>query len=160
MAENEGPGAPGRERPRAIRLTIAYDGDRMELVSRQSVAMRVPPSDPVGGMAETAETAEMAGFWVDLKDAEDRTLFRRVMHEPIRRDVEVFSPDPRQTIQRAPMPEGAEPRGVFSVVLPEMEAAEAVSLIGPPLGPAVRELGVERAEPSREIARFALKPRT
>jgi hypothetical protein len=152
MAENESPAPPPRERPRAVRLTIAYNGDQMELVSRQSVAMTVPPSDPVESFAERA------GFWVDLKDEQDQTLYRRVMHDPIRRDVEVFSPDPEQTVQRAAV---AEPQGVFSVVLPEIEAAQAVSLIGSPPPPPPDELAiaVERAQPAREIARFDLKPR-
>jgi hypothetical protein len=148
MAENE---SPPRERPRAVRLTIAYSGDQMELVSQQSVAMKAPPSDPVEPMAE------LAGFWVDLKDEQDQTLYRRVMHDPIRRDVEVFSPGPQQTVERAPV---AEPQGVFSVVLPEMEAAQAVSLIGsPPPQPAGMSLGAEEPQPAREIARFDLKPR-
>ena len=116
--------------------------------------MKAPPSDPI------EEVAARAGFMVDLKDEQDQTLYRRVMHDPIQRDVEVFSPDPRQTVQRAPV---ALPRGVFSVVLPEIEAAQAVSLIGPPPPSAERRLGVARAEaiqePAREIARFELKPR-
>lgn len=150
MAENEPQPPPPPERPRAVRLTIAYDGDRMEMVSQQSVAMRVPPSDPLEAVAE-----ERSGFWVDLKDAQDRTLFRRVLHDPIRRDVEVFSPDPRQTVQRVPV---AEPRGVFSVILPEIEAAQAVSLIGSPVR-TTEAFAAERVEqPSREIARFDLKP--
>jgi len=182
MAENEDPGAPPPERPRAVRLTIAYEGDRMELVAQQSVAMKVPPSDPVEGgpgpagpgvdLGEPGEGAvARTGFWVDVKDAEDRTLYRRVMHEPIRRDVEVFSPEPRQTVQRAPL-ETAEPRGVFTVVLPEIEAAQAVSLIGPrpqpaePTGPATpaglakQITAAERAAaPVGELARFELRPR-
>ena len=154
MAENETPTPAPPERPRAVRLTIAYNGDQMELVSQQSVAMQAPPSDPI------EDVAARAGFMFDLKDEQDQTLYRRIMHDPIQRDVEVFSPDPRQTVQRAPV---AEPQGVFSVVLPEMEAAQAVSLIGPPPPSAEREFGIAGTEaiqePAREIARFELKPR-
>jgi hypothetical protein len=161
MADDETPGPPAPERPRAVRLTIAYSGDQMEMVSQQSVAMKVPPSDPVesaaAGAAGAGVAAEQTGFWVDLKDEQDQTLYRRVLHDPIQREVEVFSPDPRQTVQRVSV---AEPRGVFSVVLPEIEAAQAVSLVGPPpqpTGPAA--LAAEGPEPAREIARFDLKPR-
>ena len=149
MAENETPASSPPGRPRAVRLTIAYDGDQMEMVSQQSVAMKVPPSDPI------EDVAERAGFMVDLKDAQDQTLYRRVMHDPMPRDVEVFSPDPQQTVQRAPV---SEPRGVFSVVLPEIEAAQAVSLIGP-APPSEQVFEAARTEPVREIARFALKPK-
>jgi hypothetical protein len=154
MADSKAP-----ERPRAVRLTIAYNGDQMELVSQQSVAMKVPPSDPIESAANIAEAAAMqTGFWVDLKDEQDQTLYRRVMHDPIRRDVEVFSPPGLpQTVERAPV---AEPRGVFSVVLPEIEAAQAVSLVGTPPQPmGAAELAAEGPEPAREIARFDLKSR-
>jgi hypothetical protein len=43
------------------------------------------------------------------------------------------------------------------VVLPEIEAAEAVSLIGPPLREEERTLALEQGEPVREIARFDWK---
>ena len=154
MAENETP-----ERPRSVRLTIAYDGDRMEMVSQQSVAMKAPPSDPVESAPAAAMDAGPTGFWVDLKDEQDQTLYRRVLHDPVPRHVEAFSPDPRQTVQRVPVPI-TESRGVFSVVLPEIEAAQAVSLIGPPpqpTGPGA--LAEEGPQPSREIARFDLTPR-
>ncbi len=144
MAENQ-----------AVRLTIAYKGDQMELISQQSVTMRVPPSDSVESFAERT------GFWVDLKDEQDQTLYRRVMHDPVRRDAEVFSPDPEQPIYRTPV---AEAQGVFSLVLPQIEAAQAVSLIGS--RPRNAEKGtaaeIEGAEPARarEIARFELKPKS
>ena len=135
----------------------------MEMVSQQSVAMKVPPSDPLESAAmataDAADAAEPTGFWVDLKDDQDQTLYRRMLHEPIQRHVEVFSPDPRQTVERVPV---AEPRGVFSVVLPEIEAAQAVSLMGPPpqpTGPTEGVLSMDQAETVREIARFDLKPR-
>jgi hypothetical protein len=157
MADNERT-SPPPERPRAIRLTIAYEGDQLRLVSRQDVAMKVPPSDPVTGLEERA------GFWVDLKDEQDQTLYRRVMHDPIRRDVEVFSQGTQRNIHRAPV---AEPKGVFTVVLPEIEAAQAVALIGSPPRPPGRELspqaaseGMPEARTAREIARFDLKPRS
>ncbi|HEX5760216.1 MAG TPA: hypothetical protein VF121_13580 [Thermoanaerobaculia bacterium] len=65
-------------RPRAVLLTIAYEGDRLELVAQQSVTMKVPRSDPVEG-----PRAAQAGFWVDLKDSADRTLYRRLLQEPM-----------------------------------------------------------------------------
>lgn len=155
MADNERTGPRTTERPRAVRLTISYQGDRLELVSRQGVAMQAPPSDPVESFAQRA------GFWVDLKDDQDQTLYRRVMHDPIRQDVEVFSPPGTgRTVHRTPV---AEPKGVFSVVLPEIEAAQAVSLIGSPLRSAQRDLAVELEGvgpgQAREIARFDLRPR-
>lgn len=154
MPEDEAPDSPAPERPRAVRLTIAYNGDQMELVSQQNVAMRVPPSDPVESLTAAAE--EPTGYWVDLKDDQDQTLYRRLLDDPIPSHVEVFSPDPEQSMQRVPV---AEPRGVISIVLPEIEAAQAVSLVGPPTPSPESPLAMSEPEPVRELARFDLKPK-
>ena len=138
------------ESPKAMRLTFSYDGDDVKLVSKQTVDMVVPPSDPVKGFAR------QKGFWAELKGAEDRTLYRQVMHNPTRNDAEVFSDDPEQSISRAPAPKR---KGVFVVVVPETDKGEAVSLVrsaptkkGAARG--IRSLATERAT---EFARFKIK---
>lgn len=136
--------------PRAMRLTFAYDGDDVKLVSKQSVEMVAPPSDPIKG------SAQQKGFWAELKGAKNKTLYRQVMHNPTRNDAEVFSDDPAQSISRAPAPKR---KGVFVVVVPETDKGEAVTLVrsatykkGADRG--LRSLATERAT---EFARFRIK---
>jgi len=76
----------------AVRLIFEYDGENVRLVSRQHVDMAPPPSDALDGFAG------QKGFWAELRGADGGLLYRQVMHDPIRRDVEVFSDDPLQTI--------------------------------------------------------------
>jgi hypothetical protein len=126
---------------RALRLTFEYAGSEVRLVSRQRVAMLVPPPDPAGA------EEEQAGFWYEVQDAQGRPIYRRRAPNPVRTDVEVFSPDPNEPFTHVEMP---EPRGVFTLLVPDLEGARTLALVGGPPGP---EQGVRAAQ---EIARFDL----
>ena len=134
----------------AMRLTFSYAGDDVKLISQQPVDIVVPPSDPLKGFNK------QKGFWAELKNAKDKTLYRRVMHNPTRNDAEVFSDDPEQSISREPAPKR---KGVFVVVVPDSDKGDSVTLSrsepetrGPARG--VRALA---SKPASEILRFKLK---
>ena len=140
-----------------MRLTFSYQGDQVKLVSQQPVEMTVPPSDPVKGYQQ------QKGFWAELKGDQDKTLFRRVLHNPTRNDAEVFSDDPEQSISRAPAPKR---KGVFVVVVPHTEKGREVTLSRSTGNPNIEAAGAPRGMaamrslatgPAREIARFKLK---
>ena len=144
------------DRPRAVRLTFAYKGDKVELVSQQRVEMRVPPTGPV------RRGARQGGFWYELKDATNRTLYRHVMPNPIVRDVEVFTNEPKQPVRRQPV---SEPEGVFTVLVPELRGGHAVTLSTiAPAAPWTRARTRGRARgpatraKARELARVVLEP--
>ena len=143
--------------PTAMRLTFSYQGDQVKLVSQQPVEMTVPPSDPVKGYEE------QKGFWAEVKGDQDKTLFRRVLHNPTRNDAEVFSDDPEQSISRAPAPKR---KGVFVVLVPHTEKSREVTLSRSSGNPNIEAAGAPRGMaamrslatgPAREIARFKLK---
>lgn len=134
---------PGQsDGPSAVRLIFSYEGDDITLVSRQRVSMRPPASEPPDRSLEGR-----SGFWVELRDEGGQPLRRQLMHDPIRRDAEVFSEDPDRSVARIPV---ERPTGVFAVLIPEIEEADHVALLGPPL-----EERTALAE-AREIARFSL----
>ena len=141
--------------PRAVRLTFTYEGDEVRLVSRQPVEMITPPSDMLSGYEDEQ------GFWIEVRNDQEETLHRRVMQDPLRRDVEVFLPDPEQSVVRAPV---ENPMGSFSVVIPDLEEADHVALLssGAPSA-AARGVSPEAAArapagPASEFARFSLRP--
>ena len=140
------------EPAKAMRLTFSYDGDDVKLISQQRAEMVVPASDPVTGFKK------QKGFWAELKNDRDKTLYRRVMHNPTRNDAEVFpDPDtPGQGISREPAPKR---KGVFVVVVPDTDKGDEVTLSrsspqtrGPAKG--LRALAIK---PATEILRFKLK---
>lgn len=135
---------------KAMRLTFSYDGDDVKLISQKRAEMMVPPSDPVTGFNK------QKGFWAELKNERDKTLYRHVMHNPTRNDAEVFPETPGQTISREPAPKR---KGVFVVVVPDADKGEEVTLSrsspeeeGPESG--LRALA---STPATEIMRFKLK---
>ena len=141
---------PAAESSKAMRLTFSYDGDSVKLVSQQPVEMIVPPSDSVKGFQKHK------GFWAELKSEQDKTLYRRVMHNPTRNDAEVFSDDPEQSISREP---ALKRKGVFVVVVPDTDKGHAVTLSrssAPVKGPA-RGIRALASKPATEFARFKLR---
>jgi hypothetical protein len=145
------------ESPKAMRLTFSYQGDQVKLVSQQPVEMTVPPSDPLKGYEE------QKGFWAELKSDQDKTLYRRVLHNPTRNDAEVFSDDPEQSISREPAPKR---KGVFVVVVPVSDKGHEVTLSRSSGQPDIEAAGAPRGMaamrslatgPATEIARFKLK---
>lgn len=129
-------------KPGAVRLTFSYEGNDIKLISRQRVNVVAPLSEPLESSLEG-----QSGFWVEVRDEAGHLLRRQLMHDPIRRDAEVFSEEPARSVARIPL---ERPSGVFVVLIPEVEGADHVVLIGTPPAerPALRE--------AREIARFNL----
>lgn len=135
---------------KAMRLTFSYDGDDVKLISQQRTEMMVPPSDPLKGYGKHK------GFWAELKNERDKTLYRHVMHNPTRNDAEVFPETPGQSISREPAPKR---KGVFVVVVPDTNKGEEVTLCRSSpeeQGPA-RGLLALATKPATEIMRFKLK---
>jgi hypothetical protein len=150
---------------KALRLTFSFKDGVVQLASTTGVDMVVPPDDAPAKAPEQ-------GFWAELRDPSNRTLFRRVLHNPIPVDREVFSEDHGKTLSRAP---GAPSQGMFTVVVPNHADATALALFSShheaAQTPAVPPAGISHALPfhavravstrldaAREIARFDLKP--
>lgn len=132
---------PSKKKDLALRLMFSYEGRDVRLVSRQSVEMVTPPSDPI------RVQEGQAGFWYELRDAEGRTLYRRVIQNPIKFAVEVRSDDPKRPLMWQKV---SEPRGSFVLLMPDLKQAYTLVLFGSPPEPEAA------AEPAKEIARFNL----
>lgn len=139
----ENQAAPARSGgPNAVRLIFSYEGNDIELISRQRVGVVTPPSEPMEGSLKG-----QSGFWAEVRDEAEQPLHRQLMHDPVRHDAEVFSEDPERSVARIPL---ERPTGVFAVLIPEIEEADHLVFIGTPLEerPALAE--------ARDIARFSL----
>lgn len=98
--------------PKAVRLTFSYEGNKVKLVSQEAVEMTVQPSDRI------KDYYKQTGFWAEIRNKQAKTLYRRVMYNPTRKDVEVFSDDPEVGITRRPAPKR---KGRFVVLMPDMD---------------------------------------
>jgi hypothetical protein len=125
---------------RALRLTFSYTGGDVELAARQRVDMTAPP-----GETNTLERGR-AGSWLELMDDRGRVLYQRVLHSPIRYDVEVAEVADERRLRRRPV-DTAE--GIFQVVVPDLPATQTIRLFtSTPESdePAVESLRMSRAD--------------
>jgi hypothetical protein len=127
---------------RAVRMIFSYEGDEIRLVSRQPVEVVIPPTDRVSEGEQ--------GFWVETRSADGTTLHRRILPDPYRQDVEVFSDNPEQSVSRTPV---ERPRGSFAVLVP-IDDADHVALFS---SAAPRAPEAPAGAPAVEVARFSLR---
>jgi hypothetical protein len=128
--------------PSAVRLTFSYKGERLKLVKQQILRMTPPPSD------ELKETKEASGFWVEVRDAKHKVLYRRAMQSPVRRYAEVRADDPDMPLA---MQEVKDPSGIFTILIPHIDKAVEVALFSSPSEEKKRLL------PATEIGRYNLR---
>lgn len=125
--------------PLALRLTFGYDETAIRLLKSQRIEKRLPAS-------VTAPPQEgQAGYWFEVRDANNKLVYHRVLDDPLQLSFEVFSDDPEGSIRRVPNPNR---RGEFTLVVPDVPNAATLILYGPPLG-ATSEM--ERAQ---ELVRY------
>jgi hypothetical protein len=118
---------------RAVRLIFEYEGDRVRLVSQQDVDVAVTAVDP--------SQVAPAGYYVDTRDTENRTLARVPAREAFGSSLEVFPQNPGEPITRVDV---AQPRGAFTVVVPAPERTDHVTVLQL-VAPQAREPGGQPA---------------
>jgi hypothetical protein len=104
---------------RSLRLIFEYEDRKVRLISVQPVEMMAPP--PQALRPQVGE----AGSWLELRDEAGQALYRRVIQDPLRGDLEVVVEDPEAPLQRVPV---RRPSGAFHVVVPEIPGAHTVAL--------------------------------
>jgi hypothetical protein len=129
----------GVESQPALRFLFEYQGTDVRLISKQQLRMLVPPSDPIEGYEG------QSGFWFELRDNAGSTLYRRIVRNPIQHHVEVHS-QPDEPMSRRVL---ENPKGVFTVLVPDLPQADRLALVSSPFTKAYG--------PARELASFPLK---
>ena len=75
-----------KQNNKVLRLTFSYEGSNIQLISQQKIEKVLPPSGPSDNSKQN-----QTGFWYQLTDSKNNTLYRQVMDFPIKTDTEVFS---------------------------------------------------------------------
>jgi hypothetical protein len=124
---------------KALRLTFSYSSKGIHLDEIQLLeGMPSPPTDPIQHGPE-------AGFWYELRDAKNATLYRQVVDDPMRHEAEVYTegaPIERQTKE--------DHADSFTLLAPSLEGVTTITLFSSPLDPAA--FGAA----AKEIARFSV----
>jgi hypothetical protein len=137
MDSNSGGGGAGPTK--ALRLTFSYSRKGIHLDEIQPLeGMPLPPTDPIQHGPE-------AGFWYELRDAKNATLYRQVLENPLRHEAEVYTegaPIDRQTLE--------DHADSFTLLVPSLEGVTTIALFSSPRDSAVFGAAAQ------EIARFSL----
>jgi hypothetical protein len=134
-------------RNRSLRLFFEYDQTGVRLVSVQRLEMIAPP--PQAAVAPQNQR----GSWLELHDGEGRPLYRRVIDNPLRHDLEVVVDDPRRPLQRV---RAAEPGGAFFLVVPDLPLARTLVLTTEPPPQRTRARTRPAPLPPLQVNRFEL----
>ena len=133
------PPTPSRK---TLRLTFRVSNGKVALVSHERLQMITPPQ-----IGETPQAGKHSGFWMELRNSANRSVAHRLISPTQLSSVEVHSPDGTITRQF-----GEVQDGIFEVLLPDVDDAQAVVLMGDPL---IQAPGTaKRTEGSGELARF------
>jgi len=127
---------------RTLRLTFAYEGSRIELVSQMRVEKITPPS------LTPCPDENSSGYWVELQDKRGKCLFHRLLPDAIKDSAEIYPQN--KPLTRVPL---REIKGRFEVLLPDLEEGVQVVVMGHP----ITEKGLRRHEPCRALAKFAIR---
>ena len=120
LGDEAGQGGPAK----AIRLTLVQDGNDLKVISRQSVRMRVPASDPTYGFESKS------GFWLEVRSAEHDVVYRRSIPDPLDEEIEAPSGDPERPFTRARAPD----ERVFVLLVPDTDDGRELVLCASPRG--------------------------
>ena len=96
----------------AIRLTFSYDGDKINVTSKQKINKFLPPADNIAGQEASSR------FWYELRDSKSNVIYDQNLNDIIKDDVEIFSTNPNDPAFM--MHELSDKKGVFSIVIPDM----------------------------------------
>jgi hypothetical protein len=100
-----------------LRVTFRIDGEQIEIIDRERVAMMLPPSD------ELEADLPRSGFWYELQDSDGNPLYRRMTSNPMSRQVEVPTGDPEQPLAYQEVERLSR---VFSVIVPDVPEGRSV----------------------------------
>lgn len=110
----------------AIRLLGSYEGEKYVVEAQERVEMLVPESDP---LVDPTQPRGEIGFWLELRDAAGKPLYRQIMRDPFSDHVEVFG-DPKN--DREPpmsMAPGGTPKGYLVLLVPDQPEGATVALV-------------------------------
>ncbi len=137
---------PDHAPDQSIRVTCSFIGDRIDVEDIELLDKVAPASDPLPPRDETPQS----GFWYDVLDGQDRPLYRRAMHPPIRFAAERRAHRQGGEVANLPV---EQPSSLFFLLLPRLAEARRIVLYSSPLA------FDAPLEPATALARFDLPTR-
>jgi hypothetical protein len=143
MSKRRAVSAASKQRNSAVRLIFEQKKGKVKLVSTQRVSMIVPPPQAL------TSARGNRGSWFELRDQQDRPVYRRVIENPLH-DIEVVADDPGRPLQRVKVD---QPRSAFFLIVPDITGARRLALNLEP-----REMSTAASDKRGKAARKTAAP--
>lgn len=106
----------------SIRLTCTYEGEEVTIQEQERVEMLSPASD------DDMNFDNVVGFWLELRDDKGKSLYRQVMQDPFRSDIEIFgdTKSGEETVSRSPI---KTVKGHLVLVVPALPTAKSIAFV-------------------------------
>lgn len=141
MSKRSAGSRTSKRRNQAVRLIFEQKNGKVKLVSMQRVNMIAPPPQALTSERETR------GSWLELRDQQDRPVYRRVIQNPVE-DVEVVADDPERPLQRI---KADQINDAFFLIVPDITGVRRLALNLEPRYRAAAESG-RQAKSKRKSA--------
>ena len=129
---------------RAWRLTLEYQDGEFRVLERHFLNKRAQSSDE---LIDSKKGRQQSGFWIELRDAKGRALYRQILHNPLQLSVEIHSENKERPIRQETNP---NPKAVLTVVFPDLPDAETLVIVSSPLK------AEAMFEPASDLVSFSL----
>ena len=90
------------------------------MIDEQKIDKVIPPSIPLNELEN-----KHVNFLLEINDDKNETIYRQVIENQIKTDIEIFSDQPKESISRKEL---SEKKGVFSVLFPDQPQAESLDI--------------------------------
>jgi hypothetical protein len=107
----------------AVRLILEARGRRVRMLSRDHLDMIVATGEAV------TDDSSPHGFWMEVRDSQNRTRHRQTMQDFADQTIEVFSSGPGETMHRV---DGGRRTRVMSVLVPDFGADHHLAVVRRP----------------------------
>ena len=121
--------------PNSIRIICTYEQEKITVTSKERIEMLAQASDPLDSFEN------LVGFWLELRSASGKVLYRQIMRDPFRPDVEIFSL-PNQQGETFAMTPLKEVTGHLVLLVPDEPEADHVALVRSAPDPKTQKLNV------------------
>lgn len=118
MSKHSSESTRSKPHNRAVRLIFEQKSGKVKLVSMQRANMVVPPPQAL------ASDRSNRGSWFELRDKQNRPVYRRVIENPLQ-DIEVVVDDPVRPLQRVRVDQA---RRAFFLIVPDITGVRRLAL--------------------------------
>jgi hypothetical protein len=122
------------------RFLLSHSGKNIALISAKRIQAISPPSDEINEIGRTG------GSWVELRNDDNKILYKRILHNFFDESVEIMTDRSGEALS---WQEAEGIKKIISIMVPEMQGADHIAIMSQDLA--------GKDEKAVEIERFSVR---